>query len=385
MSQNEQAFTTIDPDQEDGTQLATRIDLRRDSYNSNHIGTLTPTYITPGGFWMRDNGNGYWNLMLARADGTSIAQWGIDATSGQSDIISESKGDARYGLTGSANIWKQSNTFEGQTYCEDILNVGPNDYSGVARTRYWRAAGTEILFDAMAANNTFTFRNNAASSAIISARIEGAGTTVNNGYSVITREKGDARYGRIWDTNAWQGVNFFNGAVYTENVLQTRRTGTDTQIEVGFNANRGSVHLAAQTTAGGGTWSMWGIGIGFGNSSGSRVYLNDGTGVNELKYRRTTGDISNIIHAFNLSNNGVRGFSTSSDGNNTNYPVGTVVTARVGTTAPAVRATATIRISGGQFRTDVGSGSALAGTWRAMGQSANDAGDAKYCSFERVA
>jgi len=128
------------------------------------------------------SGGGVINVVVASADVARFEEGGATVNSPLS-VITREKGDARYALTSG----KTTNDFN-----VNRLFVQNNGSAGAPAIRFTGASGT-VGINVSANGKNLSFSVNGATSGII----DEPGTAAVNTVTVITREKGDARYTQI--------------------------------------------------------------------------------------------------------------------------------------------------------------------------------------------
>lgn len=138
-------------------------------------------------------------------------------------VMTREKGDARYPQLGAANTFVTGQVFDGQVFFGRTGQPGAlpqvvirgRSSDNAARIRFDNNAGTELAFMQIGTDGRFAFNNGAGGGSATVARIEAAGAAVPSTSSVVTREKGDARYASRTglDTHAttltdWNNANF---------------------------------------------------------------------------------------------------------------------------------------------------------------------------------
>ena len=178
---------------------------------------------------------------------------------------------------------------------------------------------------------------------VTAAIVEPAGTTMAGAQTTVTREKGDGRYGQLGAANTWVGIQQFDAKL---------SVGTSSASTIDLNRTTGPAYIVNPGNSG--------IIFSLNGSVSARVYPQGLSASDPLTViTREKGDARYAQ------------ISTSSDMNETNYPIGTVLVAQGGSIANrnASRGIRLATTSNAYFVDSTGPspGSALSGTWRAIG------------------
>ena len=210
----------------------------------------------------RSTSNGKSTVIFFRGDGTTTEEARIDSGTGtvagvNTTIITREKGDARY-----ARLSAQNEFTTNQRISSTVPALDFNETDQVVDNKTWRLIVSDGAFKIQTVNDTSTLvseaytlirtGNTVAShnfyvGGVNTATITNTGTSTPSTTTVITREKGDARYVRPELNNTFTGDNTFTGVI-VESFQSKTAAGTTQGTAATINANVVEITAGAVNT-----------------------------------------------------------------------------------------------------------------------------------------